>query len=125
MKMATRDFAKWVAEIPGREKVELKYEHGLISLEEYILTLMDIKRKTEMEKGKTEMKVIDIFFVEENPNVGCSNGEFEVYRAIFDTGFVHEGCTCRCGNGCAGTDRLPKIGMSFRDVSEFEEYISE
>ena len=53
MKMATREFAKWVAETPGREKIELKYEHGLVNLEEYILTLMDLRRKAE--KAKSEM----------------------------------------------------------------------
>lgn len=50
MKMATREFAKWVAEIPGREKAELKYEHGVINLEEYILTLMDMKKKADMKR---------------------------------------------------------------------------
>ena len=67
------------------------------------------------------MRVINIT-VEELENPGCNNGNYPEYTVTFDTGENLSGITCRCGNGCSGTDRLPKVGQEFTSWNDFQEY---
>lgn len=64
------------------------------------------------------IKVVEVE-VEELENPGCNNGNYPRYMVTFDDGTAYSGITCRCGKGCAGTERLPKIGEEFADLDEF------
>lgn len=50
MKTVTRDFHKWRTSIPGAEKPERMYERGMISFEEYIKVLVDLREKQKDEE---------------------------------------------------------------------------
>ena len=67
------------------------------------------------------MKVTNII-IEELKNAGCNNGQYPEYTVTFDTGETYSGITCNCGNGCSGTDRLPKIGQQFQSYEDWREY---
>ena len=60
------------------------------------------------------MKVTNVF-VEELENAGCNNGNYPEFTATLEDGTVVTGVTCRCGNGCSGTERLPKVGEEWVD----------
>lgn len=62
--------------------------------------------------------------IEENPNCGCNNGKFENFCVTFDNGTQYNGYTCRCGNGCSNSDRLPEVGMEFDNKRHFYDYLN-
>lgn len=66
------------------------------------------------------MKITNIEY-QETSNAGCNNGNYIPYTVTFDNGEVYESETCRCGNGCSGTDRTNhlEIGMEFANWDEF------
>lgn len=68
------------------------------------------------------MRVVDVW-VESIEDAGCTNGNYPAYEVTFNTGDVCCGTTCRCGNGCSGTDRLPVMGQIFRDWDALTEYL--
>jgi len=59
------------------------------------------------------MGVVKEVRIEEMENMGCNNGNYPSMRVISSTGEGFETLTCRCGNGCSGTCRRPKIGEDF------------
>lgn len=47
----------------------------------------------------------------DNENAGCNNGNYPLWSGIdAETGNPLNGLTCRCGNGCSGTDRIVSDG---------------
>ena len=74
------------------------------------------------------MVKIEKVIVESLENAGCNNGNYPNYTVLFineDTKRVEkfEGMTCRCGNGCSETDRLPREGMEFYNMKEYEMWL--
>jgi hypothetical protein len=59
-----------------------------------------------MKVIKVEYNITDM----DKDAIGCNNGNYPWYAVTLENGTVIEGLTCRCGNGCSGTDRLPNIG---------------
>ena len=49
------------------------------------------------------------FEVEDIPNAGCDNGNYPSYTITLYDGRKLTGRTCRCRNGCSGTDRTADI----------------
>ena len=69
------------------------------------------------------MKVIHIE-IEDLPNAGCNNGNYPEYTIVFDTGLRVQGITCRCGNGCSGTDRIPDLGQFFASIDALDSFLN-
>lgn len=57
--------------------------------------------------------------INENPNAGCNNGEFNDVVIITTSGRF-SGSTCRCGSGCANSWNLNSIREGMEFVSENE-----
>ena len=62
------------------------------------------------------VKVLDM------ENMGCNNGNYPTYIVTFTNGNQASGLTCRCGNGCSNTDRLPSEGMTFDSEQGLREW---
>ena len=54
---------------------------------------------------------------------GCNNGNYPEYVMGLSNGEILNVITCRCGNGCSNTDRLPKIGMVFANEQELNDFL--
>lgn len=59
------------------------------------------------------MKKIISVEIENIDNPGCNNGNYPEMVVTAEDGRVYHGMTCRCGNGCSDTDRVPEIGADF------------
>ena len=64
---------------------------------------------------KTTIKNIEI---EQLVNAGCNNGNYPQMEIHLSNGDIVPSMTCRCGNGCSGTDRVPEIGESWEEYLE-------
>ena len=76
------------------------------------------------------IEVKEIVVAEENPNVGCNNGELEdLIVRTFDNkrNVVREFPirTCRCRKGCNGSDRCPDVGMTFKNAVSLIDWMTE
>ena len=60
--------------------------------------------------------------VVEMESAGCNNGNYPTYIATFTNGSQSLGLTCRCGNGCSNTDRLPIVGMTFESEQDLRKW---
>ena len=67
------------------------------------------------------IKIVDIN-LETIENAGCNNGNYPGFAVLFDDDSVAGGSTCRCGNGCSDTDKLPVIGMEFASLDEYYDW---
>lgn len=74
-----------------------------------------------MKRPGVEIKKI---YVDDVENLGCTNGVHTPYEIILDDGRKVTGETCRCGNGCCGADRLPKVGNLFTNIDALYGYLA-
>lgn len=52
---------------------------------------------------------------------GCNNGNYPGYKVFYNDGTVKHGVTCRCLNGCSGTDNISDLYFngSIDDMIDF------
>ena len=67
-------------------------------------------------------KVINIF-VEEQENLGCSNGNYTQATIKLNNGEKVFALTCKCGRGCSGTDIIPVLNSTFKNIKDLHNYM--
>ena len=69
------------------------------------------------------VKVMNVY-VDWEENANCETGRFSEFDVVLSNYALYKGITCPCGKGCCNTDKLPKIGMKFKSVKDFENYLN-